>query len=70
MKNLVTNTESASLNICLSVNPKNVVARWLTSGFSVICAQSGSILYVYLKFLILRMTLFVKTVVRVLMVQS
>ena len=70
VKILVTNAESASLNIFLSMNPKNVVARWLTSGFNVTCARSGSILYVCLKMLILRMTLFEKTVIRVLMVQS
>ena len=52
------------------MNWKNVVARWRASGFSETCAQSGSILYVYLKMLIVRMTLFVKTVVRMLMVQS
>ena len=70
VKILVTNAESASLNIFLSMNPKNVVARWLTSGFNVTCARSGSILYVCLEMLILRMTLFEKTVIRVLMVQS
>ena len=69
VKILVTNAESASLNIFLSMNPKNVVARWLTSGFNVTCARSGFILYVCLKMLILRMTLFVKTVIRVLMLQ-
>ena len=34
---LVTNVESASLNIHLSVNPQKIVARCLTSGFNVVC---------------------------------
>ena len=67
---LVTNVESASLNIHLSVNPQKIVARWLTGGFNVVCPLCGCILYVCHKMLILSMTSVVRTVVRVSMMQS
>ena len=40
---LMANAEGASLSTHFYMNPKHVVARWWISGFSVTCAQSGSI---------------------------